>query len=229
MTICIIPARKGSKRIKNKNIIKFNNVPLIGHVIKTALKAKIFSKVIVSTDSKKIQSIAKKYGADAPFIRSKKLSNDFTPTKDVLIDCIKKIEAEKSKYIFCIYPTAILIDKYDLNKSFEKIKKYNYDYLIAISKFNSSPLRSLKVISQKRIIFKKLKYKNLRSQDIPQEYFDTGSFYIWKTESLLKKKVKWPKKSTFYEMSSLKSVDINTKEDLHLAKILFSNIKKKLI
>ena len=46
MTICIIPARKGSKRIKNKNIIKFNNVPLIGHVIKTALKAKIFSKVI---------------------------------------------------------------------------------------------------------------------------------------------------------------------------------------
>ena len=210
MISIFLPIRKGSKRIKNKNIIKFNNVPLIGHVIKTALKAKIFSKVIVSTDSKTNQ-------------------NDFTPTKDVLIDCIKKIEAEKSKYIFCIYPTAILIDKYDLNKSFEKIKKYNYDYLIAISKFNSSPLRSLKVISKKRIIFKKLKYKNLRSQDIPQEYFDTGSFYIWKTESLLKKKVKWPKKSTFYEMSSLKSVDINTKEDLHLAKILYSNIKKKLI
>ena len=78
MTICIIPARKGSKRIKNKNIIKLNNIPLIGHVIKTALKSKIFSKVIVSTDSKKIQSIAKKYGADVPFIRSKKLSNDFT-------------------------------------------------------------------------------------------------------------------------------------------------------
>lgn len=228
MTICIIPARKGSKRIKNKNIIKLNNIPLIGHVIKTALKSKIFSKVIVSTDSKKIQSIAKKYGADVPFIRSKKLSNDFTTTRDVLIDCVKKIKAEKIKYIFCIYPTAILIDKNDLIKSFRKIKKYNYDYLIAISKFNSSPLRSLKVISQKRIIFKKLKYKNLRSQDLSQEYFDTGSFYIWKTKSILKKRVKWPKKSTYYELSNLKSVDINTKEDLDLAKLLYSKIKKFL-
>ena len=188
MTICIIPARKGSKRIKNKNIIKLNNIPLIGHVIKTALKSKIFSKVIVSTDSK-IQSIVKKYGADVPFIRSKKLSNDFTTTRDVLIDCVKKIKAEKTKYIFCIYPTAILIDKNDLIKFFRKIKKYNYDYLIAISKFNSSPLRSLKVISQKRIVFKKLKYKNLRSQDLSQEYFDTGSFYIWKTKSILKKRL----------------------------------------
>ena len=228
MTICIIPARKGSKRIKNKNIIKLNNIPLIGHVIKTALKSKIFSKVIVSTDSKKIQSIAKKYGADVPFIRSKKLSNDFTTTRDVLIDCVKKIKAEKTKYIFCIYPTAILIDKNDLIKSFRKIKKYNYDYLIAISKFNSSPLRSLKVISQKRIVFKKLKYKNLRSQDLSQEYFDTGSFYIWKTKSILKKRVKWPKKSTYYELSNLKSVDINTKEDLYLAKLLYSKIKKFL-
>ena len=228
MTICIIPARKGSKRIKNKNIIKLNNIPLIGHVIKTALKSKIFSKVIVSTDSKKIQSIAKKYGADVPFIRSKKLSNDFTTTRDVLIDCVKKIKAEKTKYIFCIYPTAILIDKNDLIKSFRKIKKYNYDYLIAISKFNSSPLRSLKVISQKRIVFKKLKYKNLRSQDLSQEYFDTGSFYIWKTKSILKKRVKWPKKSTYYELSNLKSVDINTKEDLYLAKLLYLKIKKFL-
>lgn len=228
MTICIIPARKGSKRIKNKNIVKLNNIPLIGHVIKIALESKLFSKVIVSTDSKKIQSIAKKYGADVPFIRSKKLSNDFTTTRDVLIDCIKKIQAEKIKYIFCIYPTAILINKNDLIKSFKKIKKYNYDYLIAISKYNSSPLRSLKVISQKRIIFKKLKYKNLRSQDLSQEYYDTGSFYIWKTKSILKKRVKWPKKSTFYELSNLKSVDINTKEDLDLAKLLFQNKKKFL-
>jgi pseudaminic acid cytidylyltransferase len=228
MTICIIPARKGSKRIKNKNIVKLNNIPLIGHVIKIALESKLFSKVIVSTDSKKIQSIAKKYGADVPFIRSKKLSNDFTTTRDVLIDCIKKIQAEKIKYIFCIYPTAILINKNDLIKSFKKIKKYNYDYLIAISKYNSSPLRSLKVISQKRIIFKKLKYKNLRSQDLSQEYYDTGSFYIWKTKSILKKRVKWPKKSTFYVLSNLKSVDINTKEDLDLAKLLFQNKKKFL-
>ena len=71
MTICIIPARKGSKRIKNKNIIKLNNIPLIGHVIKTALKSKIFSKVIVSTDSKK-SIYCKKIWSRCSFYKIKK-------------------------------------------------------------------------------------------------------------------------------------------------------------
>ena len=71
--ICIIPARKGSKRIKNKNIINFFGKPLIYYSIKAALKSKIFSKIIVSTDCKKIANISKKYGAEVPFLRNKKL------------------------------------------------------------------------------------------------------------------------------------------------------------
>ena len=72
MITCIIPARSGSKRIKNKNIKKFFGKPLIYYSIKLALKNKKFNKVIVSTDSKKIARIAKKLGASVPFLRSKK-------------------------------------------------------------------------------------------------------------------------------------------------------------
>ena len=65
--ICIIPARKGSKRIKNKNIKLFSGYPLIKYVIETALKSKLFSRVVVSTESKEIARLAIKYGAEAPF------------------------------------------------------------------------------------------------------------------------------------------------------------------
>ena len=62
MSICIIPARSGSKRIKNKNIKKINGVPIIAILIKTIIRSKLFKRVIVSTDSKKIASISRKYG-----------------------------------------------------------------------------------------------------------------------------------------------------------------------
>ena len=75
MTICIIPARQGSKRIKNKNITIFNGEPIIYYAIDLAKKSKLFSRIIVSTDSLKIAKIARKYGAETPFLRSKKLSN----------------------------------------------------------------------------------------------------------------------------------------------------------
>ena len=71
--ICIIAARNGSKRIKNKNIINFFGKPLISYSIQTALKSKLFEKVVVSTDSLKIAKIAEKYGAEAPFLRKKKI------------------------------------------------------------------------------------------------------------------------------------------------------------
>ena len=76
MNICIIPARGGSNRIKNKNIKKFNGKPIIGIVLKNLKKSKLFKKIIVSTDSKKISDLSKKYGADLILRRNKKLSKN---------------------------------------------------------------------------------------------------------------------------------------------------------
>src|SRR6056300_1154000 len=107
--ICIIPARAGSKRIKNKNIIDFNGKPLITYSINLAKKSKLFERIIVSTDSEAITKISLECGAEVPFKRSKKLSNDFTGTIDVLKDCISRTNTKNFKYHFCIYPTAPLI------------------------------------------------------------------------------------------------------------------------
>ena len=198
MAICIIPARSGSKRIKNKNIKKINGIPLIGMTIKTAKKSGLFKRIIVSTDCPKISSIAKKYGAEVPFLRDKKLSNDFTPTFKVLIDVVKRIGSQKEKFHFCIYPTSILINKYDLKMALLKIKKNKSKYIFPIAEFENNPYRSL-VIKNNSIKFTWPKYQLKRSQDLNNLYYDTGSFYIYETKALLKitEKQLIPKKSTY--------------------------------
>ena len=96
--IAIIPARSGSKRIKNKNIKLFFGYPIIYYSIKAALKSKCFEKIFVSTDSIKIANISKKYGAEVPFIRSKKLSGDNVTTVSVIKDSIKKLRKKIDFY-----------------------------------------------------------------------------------------------------------------------------------
>jgi len=225
MTICIIPARSGSKRIKNKNIFLFEGKPIIYYAITAAKKSNLFKRIIVSTDSKKIAKIAIKYGAEVPFFRDKKLSDNFTPTYKVIADCIKKIKSERIPYHFCIYPTSIFIDKNDLKKAYNKILKLKYNFICPVQKFISHPLRSFK-IKKDSIYYNWPKYQMTGSQDLEDFYHDTGSFYIYKTSALLKLKDHkiLPPKSTFYILNKL-SVDINTLDDLKLAKKLYKKIK----
>ena len=220
MTICIIPARANSKRIKNKNIKIIENNPMISYVIKLAVSSNLFSKVVVSTDSKRIKKISEKYGATVPFLRSKKLSNDFATTKDVIIDCIKKIGSQKTKYHFCLYPTAILLSKKDLNNAFLKIKKKSFDFLVATTEYDFSPLRAYKIYKNDTINFIYKKYEKKRSQDLPKLIHDSGSFYIYKTSKLLNEKQNLPKKTTYFMLDRLKCVDVNYEEDLKFLKFL---------
>ena len=90
--ICIIPARGGSKGIKNKNLMKVNKKPLIFYPINSAKKSKVCDYIYVSTDSKKIANVAKSYGASVPFLRKKKYSQDFTTTEATLKNALLEVE-----------------------------------------------------------------------------------------------------------------------------------------
>ena len=227
MSICIIPARSKSVRIKNKNIINFFGKPIIAYAIDVAKKSKLFKRIIVSTDSKKIAKIAIKYGAEVPFLRSKKLSGNYTTTTEVIIDTIKKISSKNCTICCCIYPTAVLINKNDLILSYQKIKKLNADLLIAIAKYDVSPLRSFEKKKLNWIEHKYKKYAFTRSQDLEDLYYDTGSFYLYKIPSLLRNKnITLSKKITYFEINSEKSADINYPQDLQMAKAKYTLIEK---
>ena len=226
MTICIIPARSGSKRIKNKNIKHFGGKPIISYAIRLAISSGLFKRIVVSTDSHKISKIAKKYGAEVPFLRSKKLADNFTPVPDVLIDCINKISSQATKYHFCLYPTTTLILKKDLINSFKKIKKIDFDHLTSVSEYDFSPYRALRFVGKNRIEFNSKKFALTRSQDLPKLCRSSGTFYIYRTKSLLKYNRKLPRKSTYYFIDKYRSIDIDTKSDFKFAEFIFKFINK---
>ena len=214
--ICIIPARKNSKRIKNKNIKNFLGKPIISYAIKTAIKSKIFDKVIVSTDSVKIKKIAEKFGAIVPYLRNKNISDDHTPTREVLVDVVNQLNLDDKKNLFCLYPTAVLIDENDIKKAYKKFKALKSDSLFAITNFDHSPFRSLKIKGY-NVIPKNLSLFKKRTQDLQELYRDSGTFSIYKTSFLRRKKNLFSKNTSYFKLSKLKAIDIDTIEDFKLA------------
>ena len=218
---CVIPARGGSKRIKNKNIATFNKKPLIYYSINAAKKTKLFKKIIVSTDSNRIKYLSEKFGAVVPFKRTKNISDDKSLSIDVLIDVIKRINI-KDDYIFFVYPSSPTINQNDLTNAWKKIKKEKADCLIAVKEYESNPLRSLVLDKNTGFLkFKFKKYQKKNSQDLPKLYQDSGSFYIFNIKSLMKSKLFIPKKTIAFHLKKYDYVDINDQEDLKFSQLLY--------
>jgi pseudaminic acid cytidylyltransferase len=187
MNIAIIPARLHSKRIKEKNIKLFLGKPIISYVIKTLLSTKLFDQIIVSTDSKKIKKIAEKYGAKVPFIRGKRLANDYTPTREVIVDAIKQLERKKIKFsnICCIYSTSILIDKLNLIHAHNIFLKNKKKYIFGACRYAHPIERSFYIDSSNNISpYNKKNFKK-RTQDLQSAYYDAGQFYFGTKETFL--------------------------------------------
>ena len=121
----IIPARSGSKGLKDKNITKFLGKPLLEHSINFAKKLKFIDKIILSTDSKKYKKIGLKSGAEVPFLRSKEASKSDSMEEDVLEDIRKKLIKIKEKlpdHILWLRPTCPLRDVKIYHKAYKKFK-----------------------------------------------------------------------------------------------------------
>ncbi len=228
MNIAIIPARAGSKRIKNKNIKLFNGKPIIAWTIQNALKSKLFDKVVVSTDSKKIAKIAKSYGAEIPFLRSKKISDDKTNIGEVIKDTLAFLSNQKIKinYACLLYATAPLMNKNDLIKGYNLIKNNKkLDFVLSISKFNAPYHRALKIKDKKIIPYIK-KNVNKRSQDLEDLYYDNAQFTFGKFTSWIKTKHSFFSKTGYIEIPSFRTQDIDNIDDWKRAEIIFKLLKK---
>lgn len=219
---CIIAARGNSKRLKNKNILKINGKSMLEIVIKNAIKSKIFDKIIVSTDSKKIAKIALKVGATVPFLRSKKLSDDKTGLLPVVKDAILKTNSKEKKLNFFIYPTAILLKPKHIKESYKKFLKSKCNFLIAVKKTESNPLKCFKINKNKYLRYMWPVNRNKRGQDLENFYNDAGSFFILKTKNFIDYGFN-EKKNTFFLLDQFSSLDINDKDDFKLAKFFYNN------
>lgn len=181
--IAVITARGGSKRIPYKNIREFCGKPIIAYSIQAAINSRMFDEVMVSTDSEEIASIAKKYGAEVPFLRSEKTSDDYATTVDVLIEVLECYEAAGKKFEFlcCLYPTAPFVTGEKLSAAVNMIKNSKGQSLMPVVKFSYPPQRAV-IIHNGRLKYQYPEFERERSQDLEPIYHDCGQFYICKTE-----------------------------------------------
>ena len=226
--VAIIPARANSKRIPGKNYKKFNKKPIIVNTIQKLKESKIFDRIIVSTDSKKIASISKKSGAEVPFKRSKFLSNDYTSMIPVISHSIRFLikQGYKFDYVCCVSAPNPFLRVSDLKKGFKKIKSKKFNYVFSATPYKFPFFRSF-TFSQKKGI-KMIFNRNFkkRSQDLKQIICDAGQFYWGYKKTWLRKKIIFAKKSNIIMIPEWRYHDIDTLDDWKRAELNYQIFNK---
>ncbi len=222
MFLAITLARLGSQRLKNKNIKKINKKTLLDFTFESSIKSKYFNEIFFSSESLKINNLAKRIGYRVEFTRPHKLSkNNIAPVK-VLIHAIKKLSRIKNfEHIILLQATSPFRNSKDIDKCIQIFKKKKLDSLISITKSDKLHKFDVKIKNS-------LLYKNFgkRKYVTDKPYYNiNGAIYISKISKFLKNKSFFSKKTGFYIMSKKNSLDIDTKKDFAYFKKNINKIK----
>ena len=219
--IAIIPARSGSKSIKDKNIIKLGKKPLIAWSIEACFKSRYISRVYVSTDSKKYARIAKKFGQVEILLRPTKISGDFSTDYQMIKHAIESIDYDYD-YIAHIRPTTPLRKVSDLDSAIKEFGKSNFNSLRSVHEMSETSYKSVQIVNKKLKSLKNLKLNmdelNAPRQKFSKTYSPNGVIDIYKKNFVTKSKLLFGKKVKAFETSYFPELD--TIEDLKYIEFL---------
>jgi len=221
--IGIIPARGGSKGIPKKNIINIFGKPLIYYSIKEAKKSKLITDLIVSTDSEEIAKISRKLGADVPFLRPKKLATDKMQTLPVIRHSIKFMEELKKikyDYMVLLQPTCPLRNSKDIDSALKKLIRSNFNSITSIVDVGANHPYRMKFIKNNRLYnFVDQGFENMKPrQELKKVYIRNGSIYASNRETVMRNNCLISKKNMPYIMPHERSINIDSLDDLIIAK-----------
>jgi N-acylneuraminate cytidylyltransferase len=218
-TIAIIPARGGSKRLPNKNVLLLNGIPLIAHSILYAqANARVIDEIYVSTDDATIKEIAIAYGAKV-IDRPIEISGDLEPTISALQHVLKSIDVIVDSVVL-LQPTNPLRPENLLNEAFEKYKSGALASLFTVTRSNQ---KLGKIIEANFFPFN---YEvGQRSQDLEPLFYENGLLYIAKATLISKLKIISENSFPFEVDHVFAQVDIDTQEDLEYAEYLIEKHK----
>jgi len=211
---CLIPARGGSKRIKNKNIVKIKNKPLINYSLSAANKSGLINKIFVATNSKEISKIVSKFKSKKIEIikRSKRSEKDNSKTEILINEFLRKKSCD---VLVLLQTTNIFISSKYLNDAIKKFLKNKFDSMLSVVNFD-------------KFIWKKNK-KNIlpinynpnnrpRSQNFKNQFVENGSFYIFKSKSFFNSKNRISGKVGYFNMGKESVFEIDNNDDLKIVK-----------
>ena len=227
MRIAIITARGGSKRIPKKNIREFCGRPIIAYSIETAIESGIFDKVMVSTDSEEIAGVAREFGAEIPFMRSVRNSDDISGTDDVLIEVIEeyKRRGEYFDELCCIYPTAPFITPEKLLESHNLLNNISVYSVVPMVAFSFPPQRGVIINNNGLVEAVDAVAISARSQDLATIYHDAGQFYWIKTKEFLASRKIMGNHTKAYFVSETEVQDIDNESDWIIAEMKYRAMK----
>lgn len=224
--LAVIPARKGSKRIKNKNLLLLNGKPLIYYTIKAAKESKYIDDWLVSSDSDEIIKIAKFFKAPVYFKRPKSLSGDQVRNAEVMIHALEYMEEKKKikyDYIFLLQPTSPFRKKNDIDKAIKLLVDSNLESIASVRGPYAKKDPNLKRINIKGNL---VDYKRTKKNQFEPFYIYNASIYGIRKNSLLKNRKFVTKKQIPFIMNEIHSVDINDEHDILVAKALMQRLNK---
>lgn len=223
--IAIIPARAGSKGVKNKNITNFCGKPLLWYTVNAAKKSALFDRIIVSTDSEKFASVARASGAEVPYLRPLALATDTANVADTVIDLLhflQKTENYTADVLFLLQPTSPLREAADIVASYAEFKKLGNPALVSLVKTHH---QIYKVSNGIVNLINKDAAKLVNRQELPDTFRQDGSMiYIIDIPFFLKHKDFMPVGQTSaYIVPKWKAVDIDDPEDFAIAESMYKN------
>lgn len=216
--LALIPARGGSKGIKDKNIVFLAGKPLIAYSIEAAKYSKYIDDIIVTTDSEKIAEISKQYGASVPFMRPAELATDTSKTIDAVLHAIQTLKTMGKEYdvLILLQPTQPLRTNKNIDEAIEVYYKNKEDGLVSVSPVDDSPLLIRSISNDGKLLNLLSQNSTCRRQDMPEYYKVNGCIYINKIEEINENTSFNDNKIPFI-MTKEHSIDIDELSDLCMA------------
>ena len=224
MKLCVIPARGGSKRIPRKNVREFCGKSMIAWSIEAAQESGCFDRIIVSTDDAEIEDVAKKWGAEVPFIRPAKLADDFAGTTPVVAHAVQwhQDHGQELTAVCCLYATAPFVKPAEIKKGLNLLNQVAADRFVFTATSYASPIQRalhLDPASGEAYMRQPEQFSN-RSQDLEAAFHDAGQFYWGRPKA-------WLSSGNLFEASKplllprWRVQDIDNLEDWTMAELLY--------
>lgn len=223
MSVCVIPARGGSKRIPGKNVALFHGRPMIGWPIAAARGSGLFERIVVSTDDDDIAEVARAEGAEVPFRRPADLSDDHTPTVPVIGHAVEALHLAGDTPVCCLYATAPFVKANDLAEGLALLMA-GARHVMAVTRFEYPIERALRRAADGAVEMVQPHHMQTRSQDLEEAWHDAGQFYWARAATWAAGTPVFDPGARGVALPSWRVVDIDTPEDWTRAEALFPMI-----
>lgn len=226
--LAIIPARGGSKGVKNKNLAIIAGKPLLAYTAESSLAANYLDRTICSTDSPAIAQVARDLGVEVPFMRPAELARDDTPGIEPLLHAVEWLQQNEGylpEFVMCLQPTSPFRTSADIDAAIQ-LALDGANSVIGVSPVDHHPYWMKQMNSKGTLSdFVETKMRYARRQDLPELYAINGAVYVVRCEVLMNEKSLFTRDSVGYVMPKERSLDIDTAWDLYLAELILRDAK----